>query len=87
MYKVYLVITELKNCLPAINMVCASFSLADKIAHDLIDTFDAPYNGYLWVRQEVKRGDTLQIFIWGTDVNHKEFPVATIKVISMPLMQ
>jgi hypothetical protein len=87
MEKVYLVITELKNCLPAIDMACASFSLADKVAHDLIDTFDAPYNGYLWIHQEVKCGDTLQIFVWGTDVNHKEFPVATIKVISMPLMQ
>lgn len=87
MEKVYLVITKLESCLPAIDMACASYSLADKVAHDLIDTLDAPYDGYLWIRQEVKCGDTLQISIWGTDVNYKEFPVATIKVISMPLMQ
>ena len=87
MEKVYLVITELKNCLPAIDMACASFSLADKVAHDFINTLEAPYNGYLWIHQEIKCGDTLQIFVWGTSENHKEFPVATIKVISMPLMQ
>lgn len=86
--KIYLVICELNGCKPTIDWACASFETAFAAAHDLIRTFDPPYDSKLVFRREEQVGHH-ELYIWIDSVSQttfKEKAYAKISVKEMPLM-